>query len=103
MADDLSGDFAITFTETVQYEVGGPGKGPIYEAGETHSFRDDIARRWLRRNVAVVSQRAAPKAPTPIEMEGKVDLNQAAHDGGRPEYSPPGAQMTAVRGRRNRR
>lgn len=68
----------ITFTQTVQYETGGRNQGPIFEEGSTHDFSDDFARRWLRRNVAVVTKDepvAAPvKTPSLPEGGGSRDL-----------------------------
>lgn len=43
----------ITFTKTVQYESEGRGKGPTYEEGRTYELRDDLAQRWINRDVAV--------------------------------------------------
>jgi hypothetical protein len=44
----------IKFTKNVRYETEGRNKGPVFEAGEVHDFREDIAQRWLRRKVAEV-------------------------------------------------
>jgi hypothetical protein len=51
----------IRFTRREVYETEGPGKGPVYEAGEVHDLRPDLAERWLRRDAAVL----APDEPAP--------------------------------------
>lgn len=112
----MSNETEITFTQTVQYETGGPGKGPIYNAGESHCFREDIAERWIRRNVAFRGRGAAPEGPKmgaaearPVEdIDKQADLSAAQiaaldhdHDG-RAGGSLKGEQSTVARGRRRK-
>ena len=70
MRDDPSGDVEVTFTVDTRYDQGGPGKGPFYKAGETHSFREDIAERWIRRGRAV---RPADYIEPVVEAEAQVE------------------------------
>jgi hypothetical protein len=58
----------IKFTQTVQYESEGRGKGPIFEEGSIHDLEDNFADRWLRRGVAelvVAAKTTTPQAKTP--------------------------------------
>ena len=43
----------IRFTADAIYETEGRGRGPRYVAGEAHDLRDGLAKRRVRRNVAV--------------------------------------------------
>lgn len=68
----------IRFTARQVYETGGPGLGPVFEPGEVVDLRDDLARRWLRRGVAVevgdaaaAADVAADQAPAPAVAPGR--------------------------------
>jgi hypothetical protein len=52
----------IEFTETVQFESEGRGKGPTFVKGERHQVEDAFAERWLRRGVAKLVDGPPPKA-----------------------------------------
>jgi hypothetical protein len=54
----------IRFTTRAVYETDGPGKGPVYEAGSEHEMRDDLARRWINRGVAMEVPAPAVRHPT---------------------------------------
>ena len=54
----------IRFTQDVIFETEGRRLGPRFEAGSVHDLRDDHARRWLRREVAVPD--AAEASPTTV-------------------------------------
>lgn len=76
----------ITFTETVIYETEGPGKGPTYKSGETHDFREDIAHRWLRRDVAVLAKpEAAPVSAPETMAEAARTVRENVNARARPE------------------
>jgi hypothetical protein len=64
----------VRFTQRAVYETEGFQRGAVYEPGEVHDFRPDIAERWLRRGLAVATERPgrAPRAaavPTPAPVE----------------------------------
>lgn len=51
----------IEFTETVQFENEGRGRGPVFAKGERHHVEDAFAERWLRRGVAKLVDEPSPK------------------------------------------
>ena len=57
----------IQFTQDAIFETEGRKLGPRFEAGSVHDLRDDLAQRWIRREVAVPADyaAAAPVAPDP--------------------------------------
>jgi hypothetical protein len=56
----------IRFTQDAIYETEGVGRGPTFAAGSVHELRDDLARRWLRREMAVEEpEDAAPATAAP--------------------------------------
>jgi hypothetical protein len=65
----------VTFTETREV-VGPDGKvAQSYEAGKTYDMTDDIAYRWIRRQVAYLATEkpvAKPKAEEQKEADPKV-------------------------------
>lgn len=65
----------VRFTARAVYETAGRGKGPVFEAGSEHEFRDDIARRWIRRGVAVEA------APVPAVKRAPRRGRKAAQKG----------------------
>lgn len=78
----------VKFTETFQYETEGRGQGPTFEAGEVKDFRDDIAHRFIARNVAVAvgaaePARAATKPAAPPTADAKA-ATDAKSDAGKP-------------------
>lgn len=55
----------VTFTQTSIYETEGPKKGPRFEEGKTYELREDIADRWIKRNLAVTAEDGAKVSPMP--------------------------------------
>ncbi len=54
----------VRFLKDAVYETEAPGKGPRFEAGSEHDMRDDLARRWINRGLAV-EVAAAPAVAEP--------------------------------------
>ena len=50
----------VTFLADYRYETEGRGKGPLFKKGAVYDFPDDLAQRFLRRNVA---ERVDKKTP----------------------------------------
>ena len=57
----------VRFLSRQEPQTGRPEGDPVYEEGETYDLRDDQARKWVNRNVAVfVKDGEKPKSePTP--------------------------------------
>jgi hypothetical protein len=49
-------DMKVTFTNNVQLESEGRGKGPKFVAGKTYDLEADQAQRWIRRDAAVLAE-----------------------------------------------
>ena len=74
----------IRFIKDAVYESGPKEKWPRYKAGEIYDLEEDHARRWLRREVAVVAEvpaatdQAQSLEVTDAEVSGEVaDANTA--------------------------
>jgi hypothetical protein len=82
----------IRFTRDAIYETEGPGKGPRYSAGEVYDLPDNLAKRWLRREVAVVDDGAArveAEASAPVPLPTAPAFVEAP--GSQPETARPPA------------
>jgi len=67
----------VRFTQDVIFETEGRMRGPRFEAGSVHDLRDDLARRWIRREVAVPAE-DAPAVPIPRGVPPMVQSQAAA-------------------------
>ncbi len=70
----------IRFTADAVYETEGPGKGPRFAAGSSHEMRDDLARRWINRGVAVEETEAEFKARERADRKAQADAERAARE-----------------------
>jgi len=69
----------ITFTEDVIYETEGRKKGEVFKSGTTHELREDLADRWIRRDVAFEGKPAAPgRKPQPKQQPAGARTPDAA-------------------------
>lgn len=68
----------IRFLATVQYETEGPRKGPTYQEGSEHDFRDDIAMRWVNRGKAELV--AESEGSATVDSKGRPKLKLAAKE-----------------------
>lgn len=69
----------VRFLKDAVYETEGPGKGPRFDAGSEHDMREDLARRWVNRGLAVeVAEPAAAPAEPPAKRGRAARTAEAA-------------------------
>ncbi len=83
----------VRFLKDVVYETEGPGRGPLLEAGSVHELREDLARRWINRQVA---EEVATSEPSRRPRAPKGMVPDAAGAGkGEAAQSPPANEPPA--------
>ena len=55
----------VRFTRDVVFETEGRLRGPRFDAGSVHELREDLAQRWIRREVAVAEEAAGDPSHDP--------------------------------------
>jgi hypothetical protein len=78
----------ILFTKETVYETEGVGRGPTFKAGSVYDLRDDLADRWLRREVAVLAPEPEPDAASTPPAVPEPARAVAAPDAGRNNRRP---------------
>lgn len=80
----------IRFLKDAVYETEGPGRGPRFEAGSVHEMREDLARRWIHRQLAE-EVTAAPRPTRPSRPPRPPAPQPAAEPTPAPQAESPAA------------
>lgn len=59
----------VRFLARQQPRTGRPEGDPVFEEGETYDLREDQARKWVNRNVAVFVKDGEKPKPAPSKRE----------------------------------
>lgn len=85
----------IEFTDTVQFESEGRGRGPVFAKGERHHVEDAFAERWFRRGVAKLVDGPSPKAK-PKEEPPPPEAKQLAEPTTAPSAEPKPVELKSA-------